>query len=180
MWKRKPFRSFPGLEQFTPLSWFTSVHSTWCTPPSIYSTFLFWPLCLRSTILFHLSGVFYWWCGWCSTNPINQSSQSWFIVNQSINPKVYSESLRLIDWCNPPSEKLPHGDDFRVGPKSDGTPRDKTVNLFIIDLFLCCPLFLLIFSYSRLYCRIFPRGHRPKRIGTRVVGRDHALGPSTE
>ena len=23
----------------------------------------------------------------------------------------------LIDWFNPPSEKLPHGDDFRVGPK---------------------------------------------------------------
>ena len=39
------------------------------------------------------------------------------MVNQSINPKVYNESLRLIDWFNPPSEKLPHGDDFRVGPK---------------------------------------------------------------
>ena len=38
--------------------------------------------------------------------------------------KVYAW---LIDWFNPPSEKLPHGDDFRVGPKSDRTPRDKTV-----------------------------------------------------
>ena len=38
-----------------------------------------------------------------------------------------SQSLRLIDWFNPPSEKLPHGDDFRVGPKSDWTPRDNTV-----------------------------------------------------
>ena len=33
------------------------------------------------------------------TSPINQSNQSWLIVNQSINqPKVYNESLRLIDW----------------------------------------------------------------------------------
>ena len=40
---------------------------------------------------------------------------------------VYNESLRLIDWFNPSSEKLPHGDDFRVGPKSDWTPRDNTV-----------------------------------------------------
>ena len=28
---------------------------------------------------------------------------------------------------DPPLEKLPHGDDFRVGPKSDRTPRDNTV-----------------------------------------------------
>ena len=55
------------------------------------------------------------------TNQINQSNQSQLIVNQSINRKFYSESLRLIDWFNPPSEKLPHGDDFRVGPKSDST-----------------------------------------------------------
>ena len=41
--------------------------------------------------------------------------------------KVYNGSLRLIDWFNPLSEKLPHGDDFRVGPKSDWTPRDNTV-----------------------------------------------------
>ena len=41
--------------------------------------------------------------------------------------KVYNGSLRLIDWFNPPSEKLPHGDDFRVGPKSDRTPRDNAV-----------------------------------------------------
>ena len=33
----------------------------------------------------------------------------------------------MIDWLNSPSEKLPHGDDFRVGPKSDGAPRDNTV-----------------------------------------------------
>ena len=31
--------------------------------------------------------------------------------------KVYNGSLCLIDWFNPPSGKLPHGDDFRVGPK---------------------------------------------------------------
>ena len=31
-------------------------------------------------------------------NPINQSSQSCLIVNQSINRKVYNQSLRLIDW----------------------------------------------------------------------------------
>ena len=42
--------------------------------------------------------------------------------------KVYNESLRLIDWFNPPSEKLPHGDDFRVGPKSDRTPQDNTLH----------------------------------------------------
>ena len=36
---------------------------------------------------------------------------------QSINRKIYNESLRLIDWFNPPWEKLPQGDDFRVGSK---------------------------------------------------------------
>ena len=36
-------------------------------------------------------------------------------INQS-NPKAYNASLRLIDWFNPLSEKLPHGDDFRVSP----------------------------------------------------------------
>ena len=41
--------------------------------------------------------------------------------------EVYNEGLRLIDWFNPPSEKLPHGDDFRVRPKGDRTPRDNTV-----------------------------------------------------
>ena len=35
----------------------------------------------------------------------------------------------LIDWLNPLSEKLPHGDDFRVDPKSDRTPRDKTIHV---------------------------------------------------
>ena len=54
-------------------------------------------------------------------NPINQSIQSDLVANQSIKQKFYNESLRLIDWFNPPSEKLPHGDDFRVGPKSDST-----------------------------------------------------------
>ena len=56
-------------------------------------------------------------------NPINQSSRSWLFLNQSINQKVHNESLRLIDWFSPPSEKLPHGGDFRVGPKSDRSPR---------------------------------------------------------
>ena len=41
--------------------------------------------------------------------------------------KGYNASLSLIDWFNPPSEKLPQGDDFRVGPESDWTPRDNTV-----------------------------------------------------
>ena len=49
-------------------------------------------------------------------------------VNQTINWEIYNESLRLIDWLNPPSEKLPHGDDFRVDLKREGTPRNKTVN----------------------------------------------------
>ena len=50
------------------------------------------------------------------------------MVNQSINrPKVYNKGLRLIDWFNPPSEKLPRGDDFRVGPNSDRTLRDNTL-----------------------------------------------------
>ena len=31
---------------------------------------------------------------------------------------VYNESLRLIGWFNPPSEKLSHRGDFRVGSKS--------------------------------------------------------------
>ena len=34
----------------------------------------------------------------------------------------------MIDWFNPPSEKLPHGDDFRVGPKSNRTLRDNTAD----------------------------------------------------
>ena len=37
------------------------------------------------------------------------------------------KDLRLIDWFSPSSEKLPHGDDFRVGPKSDRKPRDNIV-----------------------------------------------------
>ena len=39
----------------------------------------------------------------CGTNPINQSR---FVII-----KVYNESLRLIDWFNPPLEKLSHEDD---------------------------------------------------------------------
>ena len=60
-----------------------------------------------------------------STNQGKVNSSS---INQSIR-KGFDESLRLIDWFNPPLEKLPHGDDFRVGggPKSDRTPRDNTV-----------------------------------------------------
>ena len=46
---------------------------------------------------------------------------------------VYNESLRLIDWFNPTSEKLSHGDNFRVGPKSDRTPRDKTVDVCTVS-----------------------------------------------
>ena len=60
----------------------------------------------------------------CNTNPINQSSQSSLIVNQSINWKVYNESLRLIDWFNPSSEKVPQGNDFRVGETPIGKNLD--------------------------------------------------------
>ena len=35
---------------------------------------------------------------------------------------------------NSPSEKLPHGDDFRVGPKSDRTPWKKTVHVSPITI----------------------------------------------
>ena len=66
--------------------------------------------------------------------------------NKPIKPKLaYRQSVNqpkglqwestldwLIDWFNPPSKKLPHGDDFRVGPKSDRTPRDNTV-LYLPD-----------------------------------------------
>ena len=48
----------------------------------------------------------------------------------------------LIDWCNPSSEKLPHGNDFRVGPKSDRTPRDNTVSV-------CCDCTLTVFACDR-------------------------------
>ena len=51
-----------------------------------------------------------------STNQVKVDFSS---INQSINREVSNESLGLIDWFSPPSEKLPHGDDFRVGPKSD-------------------------------------------------------------
>ena len=60
------------------------------------------------------------------TNQVKVNSSS---INQSINWEVYNESLRLIGWFDPLSEKLPHGDDFRVGPNSDQTPRDNTVSL---------------------------------------------------
>ena len=64
----------------------------------------------------------------------NQVKVNLSSINQSINqPKVHNQSLRLIDWFNPPSEKLPHGDDFRLGPKSDRTLRDNTVpTVFIL------------------------------------------------
>ena len=48
--------------------------------------------------------------------PISQSSQS-FTMN------VYAWLIDLIHR----RKKLPHGDNFRMGPKSDRTPRDKTV-----------------------------------------------------
>ena len=57
----------------------------------------------------------------------NKPIKSKLTYRQSINRKFHNKSLRLIDWFNPPSEKLPHGDDFRVGPESDRTPRDNTV-----------------------------------------------------
>ena len=42
----------------------------------------------------------------CGTNPINQSRQSWLIVNQSINQKVYNGGLRLIDWFDPGEQRV--------------------------------------------------------------------------
>ena len=62
----------------------------------------------------------------------NKPIKSKLTYRQSIDWKVYNDSVRLIDWFNPLSEKLPHGDDFRVGPKSDRAPRDNTVDVFII------------------------------------------------
>ena len=63
-------------------------------------------------------------------NPINQSSQNWLIVNQSINQlKVYNEGLRLIDWfCSFPG-KMPYGCNSRVNAKKWLTQRDNTVHL---------------------------------------------------
>ena len=62
------------------------------------------------------------------TSPISQSSQSWLIVNQAINRKVYDESLRLIDWfCTFPG-KLPYGYNSRVNAERDSTSRDRTVS----------------------------------------------------
>ena len=51
----------------------------------------------------------------------NQVKVNLSFINQSINQPKRSSTK------GPPSEKLPHGDDFRVGPKSDRTPRDNTV-----------------------------------------------------
>ena len=78
----------------------------------------------------------------CGTNPINQSSQSQLIVNQSINRKNLLRSAstivvgicchcwlidRLSDWLIQSTVgKLPHGDDFRVSLESDWTARDNT------------------------------------------------------
>ena len=64
-----------------------------------------------------------------SNQPIKSKLTYRQSINQSINRKVYNGSLRLIDWLNPLSEKLPHGDDFRVGPKTNRTTQDNTVNI---------------------------------------------------
>ena len=91
----------------------------------------------------------------CGKNPINQSSQSWLFLNQSINRKVYNESLRLIDWFNPLSEKLPQGDDFRVGPESDRTPRDNTALPCYFNQFFFQKYFFKVLFLLWLYCPIF-------------------------
>ena len=48
-----------------------------------------------------------------NTNPINQSSQSYFFVNQSINQSIERFTMEvyawLIDWFSPLLEKLPPG-----------------------------------------------------------------------
>ena len=44
---------------------------------------------------------------------VQHTAGDYLQVNQSINQKVYNKSPRLIDWFNPPSEKLPHGDGYR-------------------------------------------------------------------
>ena len=64
----------------------------------------------------------------------NQVKVNLSSINQSIKRKVHNESLRLIDWFNPPSEKLPHGDDFRVSPKRDSTWRDNTVTQSVFSM----------------------------------------------
>ena len=65
----------------------------------------------------------------------NKPIKSKLTFRQSINQSTERFTIKvyawLIDWLNPPSEKLPHGDDFRVGPKSERTPRDNTVLLSV-------------------------------------------------
>ena len=51
----------------------------------------------------------------------DQAVRIQLISQVKVNFSLINQSLRLIDWFNPPSEKLPHGDDFRVGPKSDSS-----------------------------------------------------------
>ena len=71
-----------------------------------------------------------------SNKPIKSKLTHPQLINQSINREVHNGSLRLIDWFNSPSEKLPHGDDFRVGPKNDRTQRDtQTFDDFSCDVF---------------------------------------------
>ena len=66
------------------------------------------------------------------TNPTNQSSQSSLIINQSINQAKDFQWKSRLDWLILIHrwEKLPHGDGFRVGPKSDRTPQNNTVLAF--------------------------------------------------
>ena len=59
----------------------------------------------------------------------NKPNKSKLPCRQSINqPKGPTTE-------DPQLEKLPHGDDFRVGPKSDRTPRDNTVLIGNVWLF---------------------------------------------
>ena len=78
---------------------------------------------LRSAVLLTMG------TGYFFSFPINQSNDQSInqSIDQSIDQNVYNESLGLIDWFNPPLEKLSQGDDFRVGPKSDRTPQDNTL-----------------------------------------------------
>ena len=61
---------------------------------------------------------------------------------------------------DPPSEKLPHGDNFRVGPKSDRTQRDNTVDWWRGKHFSICVLNLCRYVQGRsCHCPIEMHHH---------------------
>ena len=97
------------------------------------------------------------------------SNQSWFIVNQSIdqpkgpttnwfNHRCGDSLSNSFDWLVDlihRRKKFPHGDDFRVGPKSDRPPRDKRVRKIWRDKFLIC-IWSILFEDSVPIIRSIP------------------------